>query len=95
TRYETPGGFGVRVDSGVREGSQISPFYDSMVAKLMTWGRDRTEAIQRMRRALGEFRVEGIQTTIPMHQLLMDDPQFQEGRIHINFLERRLESLQG
>lgn len=93
TRYDAPGGFGVRVDSGVREGSSISPFYDSMVAKLMTWGRDRAEAISRMRRALSEFRVEGIRTTIPMHLALMDDPDFQRGQIHINFLERRLEAM--
>ena len=90
TAFEPPGGFGVRVDSGVREGNQVSPFYDSMVAKLMTWGRDRPEAIARMRRALREFRVEGVQTTIPIHMQLMEDPDYVEGKLDINFLERRI-----
>ncbi len=90
TAFDPPGGFGVRVDSGVREGNQVSPFYDSMVAKLMTWGRDRQESIARMRRALREFHVQGVQTTIPLHLQLMEDPEYVEGRIDINFLERRL-----
>ncbi len=90
TMFEPPGGFGVRVDSGVRAGNQVSPFYDSMVAKLMTWGRDRAEAVARMHRALQEFRVEGVMTTIPLHVQLMKDPEYAAGNVDINFLERRL-----
>ncbi len=89
SRFQPPGFAGVRVDAGVTAGSAITPYYDSLVAKLMTWGRDRTEAISRMRSALAEFRVEGIATTIPIHQKIMTDPDFIKGAIHTNFLERR------
>jgi acetyl-CoA carboxylase biotin carboxylase subunit len=89
SRFQPPGFAGVRVDAGVTAGSAITPYYDSLVAKLMTWGRDRTEAISRMRSALSEFRVEGIATTIPIHQKIMADPDFIKGAIHTNFLERR------
>ncbi len=77
------------MDAGVSAGSVITPYYDSLVAKLMTWGRDRNEAIMRMRAALAEFRVEGVATTIPIHQKIMADPDFIQGAIHTNFLERR------
>jgi acetyl-CoA carboxylase biotin carboxylase subunit len=93
TVYEPPGGPGVRLDAGVVAGSTISPFYDSLVAKLMTWGRDREEARRRMVRALGEFRVEGIHTTIPMHLRLMADEDFVAGAVHTNWLEGRLPAL--
>lgn len=89
TRFQPPGFTGVRVDAGVSAGSVITPYYDSLVAKLMTWGRDRNEAIMRMRAALAEFRVEGVATTIPIHQKIMADPDFIQGAIHTNFLERR------
>ncbi len=89
TAYEAPGGPWVRVDSGVSAGSVVSPFYDSLLAKVITWGRDRTQALDRMRRALREFRVEGITTTIPLHLKLLEDPDFRHGEYHINFLEQR------
>ena len=89
TAYEAPGGPWVRVDSGVSAGSVVSPFYDSLLAKVITWGRDRTQALDRMRRALQEFRVEGITTTIPLHLKLLEDPDFRHGEYHINFLEQR------
>ncbi|MDA8066960.1 MAG: acetyl-CoA carboxylase biotin carboxylase subunit [Thermaerobacter sp.] len=89
TAYEAPGGPWVRVDSGVSAGSVVSPFYDSLLAKVITWGRDRTQALDRMRRALQEFRVEGITTTIPLHLKLLEDPDFRRGEYHINFLEQR------
>ena len=89
-RFEPPGGFGVRADFGVQTGSQVTSYYDSMIGKLMTWGRTRPEAIARMRRALLETRVEGIKTTIPLHLAILDDPDFCAGKIDINFLERRL-----
>jgi acetyl-CoA/propionyl-CoA carboxylase, biotin carboxylase, biotin carboxyl carrier protein len=76
TDYQEPGGFGVRVDSAMEPGAEILPTYDSLIAKLVVWGRDRTEAIQRMRRALSEFRVEGVPTTIPFHQRVLANDEF-------------------
>jgi acetyl-CoA carboxylase biotin carboxylase subunit len=83
-----PGGPGVRVDSHIYQGYKVPPFYDSLLAKLITKGRDRKEAIAKMKRALDEFILEGIPTTIPFHRALMDDPNFVEGRIHTHFLEQ-------
>ncbi len=91
TGYYPPGGMGVRVDSAVYEGYQIPPYYDSMIGKLIVWGRDRNEAIIRMRRALEEYVVEGIKTTIPFHQRILDNAFFQRGDFYTNFIQRRLE----
>jgi len=85
--YLPPGGMGVRVDSACYQGYSISPFYDSMVAKLIVWGKDRQEAIERMNRALKEFAIEGVHTTIPFHLKLLNHPRFQSGDFHIQFLE--------
>jgi acetyl-CoA carboxylase biotin carboxylase subunit len=85
--YLPPGGYGVRVDSAVYSGYQISPFYDSMVAKLIVWGKDREEAIQRMKRALGEFVIEGVKTTIPFHLKLLEHEDFVKGNFNTKFLE--------
>lgn len=85
--YLAPGGLGVRVDSAVYPGYTISPFYDSMVAKLITHGATREEAINRMKRALDEFVIEGVKTTIPFHSLLMDHDVFTEGDFNTNFLQ--------
>ncbi|TMV51403.1 acetyl-CoA carboxylase biotin carboxylase subunit [Paenibacillus mesophilus] len=85
--YLPPGGPGVRVDSGAYQGYTISPHYDSMIAKLIVWAPTRDEAIDRMRRALGEFAVEGIHTTIGFHLKLMDHKKFQAGTFDIKFLE--------
>lgn len=85
--YLPPGGFGVRVDSGVYPGYTIAPFYDSMVAKLITYAPTRKEAIAKMRRALDEFIIEGVYTTIPFHQKLMNHPVFIEGQFNTKFLE--------
>ncbi len=90
TLWREPGGPGVRVDSGVGEGYQVQPFYDSLLAKLVTWGRTRDEAIARMKRALEEFEVEGVKTTIAMHRQLFDDAEFNAGQIHTNFLAARM-----
>lgn len=87
TAYTPPGGFGVRVDSSVYAGYQITPFYDSMVAKLIVWGKDRQDAIRRMRRALEEFAVDGIKTTIPFHRQLMENETFVSGDFDTKFLE--------
>lgn len=85
--YLPPGGPGVRVDSGAYPGYTISPFYDSMIAKLIVWAPTRMEAIAKMKRALSEFAVEGIHTTIPFHQKLLEHPVFLDGDFDIKFLE--------
>lgn len=85
-KYLPPGGFGVRVDSSVYSGCIISPFYDSLVAKVIVWGKTRQEAITRMKRALAEFVIEGIDTTIPFHQQILDNEQFIKGQITTGFL---------
>ncbi|MCI0183146.1 MAG: acetyl-CoA carboxylase biotin carboxylase subunit [Acidibacillus sp.] len=85
--YLTPGGFGVRVDSAAYPGYTVSPFYDSMIAKLIVWAPTRMQAIQRMKRALSEYQIEGIQTTIPFHLRLLEHPAFVEGDINTRFLE--------
>ncbi|MGE6205621.1 acetyl-CoA carboxylase biotin carboxylase subunit [Guptibacillus hwajinpoensis] len=85
--YLPPGGFGVRVDSAVYPGYVIPPFYDSMVAKLITYGATREEAMQRMKRALSEFMIKGVKTTIPFHQKLLRHEKFVEGDFNTKFLE--------
>lgn len=85
--YLPPGGVGVRVDSAAYPGYVIPPHYDSMIAKLIVWAPTREEAIARMKRALGEFAVDGVHTTIPFHMRLMDHPTFQRGDFDIKFLE--------
>jgi acetyl-CoA carboxylase biotin carboxylase subunit len=90
TRYQVPDGPFVRVDSGAEAGTEIQPFYDSLLAKVITWGRDRSEAVDRMRRALWEFQIEGVKTTLDLHRQLMEDEDFRAGRIHTNFLAERI-----
>src|SRR5690625_2918111 len=85
--YLPPGGLGVRIDSAAYPSYKIPPFYDSMIAKLITYGATREEAIIRMKRALDEFVVEGVHTTIPFHQLIMDHEVFKHGDFNTNFLE--------
>ncbi|CDQ39698.1 MULTISPECIES: acetyl-CoA carboxylase biotin carboxylase subunit [Virgibacillus] len=85
--YLPPGGLGVRVDSAVYSDYRIPPFYDSMVAKLITYGNTREEAIKRMKRSLDEFIVEGVHTTIPFHRLIMENKVFINGDFNTKFLE--------
>lgn len=85
--YLAPGGLGVRVDSAAYTGYQIPPYYDSMIAKLIAYAPTREEAIKRMKRALDEFVVEGIHTTIPFHSLIMENEVFVKGDFNTNFLE--------
>jgi len=87
TNLHLPGGHGVRVDTHVYGGYTISPNYDSMIAKIITTDRKRAEAINKMRRALDEFIIEGIKTTIPFHRKLMDDPNYIKGNYTTKFLE--------
>jgi acetyl-CoA carboxylase, biotin carboxylase subunit len=90
TGYHAPGGMNVRVDSGLYAGYRVPPYYDSMIAKLIVYGTTRAGALRRLRRALEEFVVDGITTTIPLHQALLDDPEFQEGSYTIKWLEEWL-----
>ncbi|MGH7167247.1 MAG: acetyl-CoA carboxylase biotin carboxylase subunit [Nitrospiraceae bacterium] len=90
TRFRPPGGFGVRVDSAMESQSTVVPNYDSLIAKLITHGQTREEAMARMRRALDEFVIDGIKTTIPLHVRIFNDAEFQKGRISTGFLDRLL-----
>jgi len=85
--YLPPGGFGVRVDSAVYPGYTIPPYYDSMVAKLIVHAPTRQEAIQKMKRALDEFVIDGVKTTIPFYQKLFQHPDFIQGNYNTKFLE--------
>jgi acetyl-CoA carboxylase biotin carboxylase subunit len=88
TFYLPPGGPGVRVDSAAYAGWLVPPHYDSMIAKLIVHGKTREEAIARMKRALDEFRIEGIKTTIPFHKKIFDHPDFIKGNFNTDFLEK-------
>ena len=88
TGFHVPGGIGVRVDTWVYTDCVIPPFYDSLIAKLVSYGSDRSEAIHRMQRALDMFIVEGIHTSIPLHQKILADPDFQAGNFDTNFIKR-------
>lgn len=89
TKYILPGGYGVRVDSAVFQEYTILPFYDSMIAKLIVHGKTREEAIARMKRALGEFIIEGVKTTIPFHLRVMDNKAFIQGKFSTKFIEEQ------
>ncbi|MEO5366732.1 MAG: acetyl-CoA carboxylase biotin carboxylase subunit [Magnetococcus sp. WYHC-3] len=88
--YHAPGGGGVRLDAAVYSGYRIPPYYDSMIGKLIVHGGTRDEAIARMRRALGEYIIEGVSTTIPLHQRVLQDAEFISGTYNLHFLERLL-----
>jgi acetyl-CoA carboxylase biotin carboxylase subunit len=84
--YDLPGGPGVRVDTGYTVGDRISPFYDSMIAKLICWGADRDQAMARARQALTELRIEGIHSTAGLHERLLTDPELRAGAVHTGWL---------
>lgn len=88
TEYHAPGGHGIRIDTHVYAGYTIPPYYDSMISKLITVAQTREEAITKMERALGEYIIEGIRTTIPFHQRLMQHRTFREGKVTTKFLEQ-------
>jgi acetyl-CoA carboxylase, biotin carboxylase subunit len=90
TTFNPPGGTGVRVDTAAYTEGTIPPYYDSLIAKLVVRGKDRTEAISRMSRALEMFIVEGVYTTIPLHRKILADPEFRAGRTDTSFIERFL-----
>jgi acetyl-CoA carboxylase biotin carboxylase subunit len=88
--FYPPGGFGVRVDTHIYPGYNIPSFYDSMIAKLIVHGKNRHEAIQKMQRALDEFILEPIKTTIPLHKRILQNPTFLKGKVYTNFIEELL-----
>ncbi|MBF0212185.1 MAG: acetyl-CoA carboxylase biotin carboxylase subunit, partial [Magnetococcales bacterium] len=90
TEYHPPGGGGVRVDSAAYAGYRIPPYYDSLISKLIVHGADRAEAVARMRRALDEYVIGGVKTTLPLHQRILRDGAFVRGRYDLNFLSRFL-----
>ena len=90
TRFEVPQGAGIRVETYARTGARISPYYDSLVAKLIVHGQDREEAMARARRALDEFVIEGIKTTIPFHRRVLENEAFQSGKVSTSFLETEM-----
>ncbi len=90
SEYHAPGGLGVRVDSALYQGYEVPPYYDSLVAKLIVYGASREECVMRLRRALDEYVIGGIETTIPLHQRVIDDPDFRAGDYDIHWLERFL-----
>ena len=90
TLLERPDGPGIRVDSGVRVGSAVPLDYDPMLGKLVVWAEDRPRAVARLRRALEEYRITGISTTLPLFRLLVDLPEFQQGRLHTRLLDELL-----
>ena len=85
--YRSPGGIGIRVDSGVYQRYSIPSIYDPMISKLIAWGRDRTEAITRMRRALYEYIIAGVKTNIPFHKAVMENPRFMNGELSTHFID--------
>jgi acetyl-CoA carboxylase, biotin carboxylase subunit len=92
TRFDVPGGPGIRVDSHVTAGATVSPFYDSMIAKLVVQGRTRHEAIARLKVALSEMRIEGVSTNLALHRWIVNEPGFIEGGFDIHYLEQLLKT---
>ncbi len=91
-RFYAPGGPGIRVDTAMESPGYVDPSYDSMIAKLISYGRDREEALARAKRGLDEFVIEGVKTTIPILRLILSDPDFQKGRVSTGFLDRFMAS---
>lgn len=92
TRFVAPGGPGIRLDTHIHEGYFVPPYYDSLLGKLIAFGRTREEAVARMRRALDEIVVEGVKTTIPLHRRILRHPLFLSGRYYVGWLEKALEN---
>ena len=92
TEWHAPGGLGVRVDSEIYSGYRIPPYYDSMIAKLIVHGKTRNAALMRLRRALEEFVIDGVKTTIPLHQEIISQPDFIDGQYNIHWLEKFMAS---
>jgi pyruvate carboxylase subunit A len=92
--YRSPGGIGIRVDSGVHTRYILPPFYDPMISKLIIWGRDRQETIERAKRALYEYIIVGVSTNIPCLKAVVNNPSFIKGEMTIHFIEEERELFQ-
>ena len=92
TRLKASQGFGVREDRGIEEGQEISVFYDPMIAKLIVWGRSRIEAIDRMKRALREYEIVGVETNLPLNLFVMEHPKFVSGEFDTHFIQQNWDS---
>ncbi|MGB0968487.1 MAG: acetyl-CoA carboxylase biotin carboxylase subunit, partial [Halocynthiibacter sp.] len=92
TAYHAPGGLGVRMDSALYTGYSIPPYYDSLIGKLIVHGRDRPEALARLKRALGELIIDGVDTTVPLFHALLEEPDVLTGDYNIHWLEKWLET---
>jgi acetyl-CoA carboxylase, biotin carboxylase subunit len=90
TQFHAPGGLGVRMDSAIYDGYRIPPYYDSLIGKLIVHGRDRPEALARLKRALSELIIDGIDTSIPLFHMLLAEPDIQNGEYNIHWLEKWL-----
>ena len=95
TQYHAPGGLGVRMDSALYDGYRIPPYYDSLIGKLIVHGRDRPEAIARLKRALSELIIDGVDTTIPLFNRLLEQPDIVAGNYSIHWLEKWLAETYG
>ena len=93
--YQEPAGPGIRVDSGVYEGAEISVYYDPMISKLLSYGKDRGQAIGRMKRALNEYRISGVTTNIEFHKTVLDHPEFVAGNLSTHFIDDHFEAADG
>lgn len=89
--FRPPGGYGIRLDSAIYNGSIVSPYYDSLVAKLIGFGQTRMEAIKRMQRALAEFEIKGVETTLSLHQKILGDPDFQRGKFTTKYMQEKMD----
>ena len=92
SQFHAPGGLGVRMDSAIYTGYSIPPYYDSLIGKLIVHGRDRPEALARLKRALGELIIDGVDTTIPLFHALLEEEAVQTGNYNIHWLEKWLET---
>jgi acetyl-CoA carboxylase biotin carboxylase subunit len=88
--FHAPGGFGVRMDSALYSGYSIPPYYDSLIGKLIVHGRDRPEALARLKRALGELIIDGVESSVPLFHMLLAEPDIQNGDYNIHWLEKWL-----
>ncbi|HQA04495.1 MAG TPA: acetyl-CoA carboxylase biotin carboxylase subunit [Thermodesulfovibrio thiophilus] len=93
TSYYSPGGFGIRIDGHVTEGYNVQPYYDSLLAKLVAWGKTWDEVVRRMHRALSEYVIRGVKTTIPLYIKIMEDEDFKKGNFSTKYIEEKLNSL--
>jgi pyruvate carboxylase subunit A len=93
TKYQSPGGVGIRLDGCIFGGYEVPPYFDPMLAKLSAWGLDWDEAVDRMGRALDEYIIRGVKTTIPLYQKIIRDAEFRSGRYTTEYMERKIREL--